>query len=148
MMTIRCQHYSSSCQHSSNCQHSSSCQAHSNSNCCQACCGTLANLLQIFFAVSRTFDLDAFSMWGQIYVRCMGLENVPPPRFCLLVKLNLVHLPYARPYMLNGQRAFVGTVCKNNARMQKARPIAHTYTHDTCLKHRRFLCPCPPAANA
>ena len=52
-----------------------------------------------------------FSMWGQIYVRCMGLENVPPPRFCLLVKLNLVHLPYAWPHMLNGQRAFVEAIC-------------------------------------
>ena len=87
---------------------------------------TLANLLQIFFAVSRTFDLDAFSMWGQIYVSSMGMKSVLSHRNCLLVKLNLVHLPYARPYMLNGQRAFVGTVGENNARMQKARPIAHT----------------------
>ena len=79
-----------------------------------------------FLLSAELFDLDAFSMWDQIYVRCMGLEDVPPPRFALLVKLNHVHLPYARPYMLNGQRAFVGTVCKNNARVRKARPGAHT----------------------
>ena len=92
-------------------------------------CGTdwtLANLLQIFFAVSKTFDLDAFSMWGQICVSSMGLKSVLSHRNCLLVKLNLVHLPYARPYMLNEQRAFVGTVGEHNPRMQKARPGAHT----------------------
>ena len=41
-------------------------------------------------------------------------------------------------HVLNEQRTFMSTVCKNNPRMQKARPIAHTYTYDLCLKPSRF----------